>query len=727
MVENKSSYELPDQKTLDMNKEWVQELEDIFYSYKKYDVNKVRVQQFLDRRSDFLVYDFYTSNLSMDAMQYFQAGVTQKDVGLSKDYILLMRKLYSMLTEPSKQFFQEQFVKEWQYHEIDYTPYFETLVPRFREKIARLLDEIVKNPEEVDDDVQEELRWHLLFSPVTTLLDIFTRCLKNFEITGFCLNVCLKVPQLFFDRPLKIYHTEYETDRVESLMALVFRRLIFNKRWVDTSDEEWSNLEQLARVICSGQEPSLMSAWPLLEVVLCELYTQNRTPMISVEVLSEIAVKIVENFDNLKYATSARTKPAENVLLTPSIICFLLNIIVDENVSNTVIENCKMILKAIGQNMEQPFDAEAKSYLTSKVLKEFPWTLEFAISTWFKALEVEKRRIPSAVYKAINAEMKETFDERTFDIEESETVDQSINEEDEERCSTLSSESSVKTAISIDHKSDTAVDNLEMNQLHLSPKPKASVEAVKSCKPAFVAVIFEEIPPETDQNISVFEDPTIEVLTEYLDCIITMGVFDISCADELMRHSSVTFESSEQLEKVMKTAFEENFEIANAGPQRIKEISGKILEVFGSTSSESDHDRIASSIIELIPTEEYEKTGPRWSHDIKKSEIIQPLVIPVEATLESWPPAEYRYVAPGIKESRDSARHERLLRQQLATTKSLEMAQLHRDLWAENEKNMEHWTRPASPCNSSFFAESSVKPTTSSAYGNSSNFSRYAD
>lgn len=92
------------------------------------------------------------------ATQYFQAGITQKDVGLSKDYILLMRKLYSMLTEPSKQFFQEEFVKEWQFHEIDYTPYFETLVPRFREKVASLLDEISKNPKEVDDDFQEEVK-----------------------------------------------------------------------------------------------------------------------------------------------------------------------------------------------------------------------------------------------------------------------------------------------------------------------------------------------------------------------------------------------------------------------------------------------------------------------------------------------------------------------------------------------------------------------------------------
>ncbi|CAB60972.1 Edg1 TPR repeats region domain-containing protein [Caenorhabditis elegans] len=715
MAENKSSSELPDKKTLDMNKEWVQELEAIFYSYRNYDVSKIRVQQFLDRSSNFLIYDFYTSNLSLDATQYFQAGITQKDVGLSKDYILLMRKLYSMLTEPSKQFFQEEFVKEWQFHEIDYTPYFETLVPRFREKVASLLDEISKNPKEVDDDFQEELRWHLLYSPATTLMEMFTQCLKNFDIAGICIEVCQKVPQLFFDRRLKMYHTEYETDRVESLMALVFRRLILNKRWVDTSNEEWRNLEQLARVICSGKEPALMSAWALLDVVLCELYTENRIPMISVEVLSEIAAKIVENFDNLEYATSARSKPADKVLLTPSIICFLLNTIDDANVSNTVIENCKMILKAIGQSMKQPFDDEAKSYLTSEVLRKFPWPVEFACSTWFKSLEVEKRRIPSAIYKAVNGAIEETFDERSG------IFGQSDNKGDAERCSSPSSQSSVKTAISIGDKSGTAVDNLKMNELNLSPMSAETVEDEKSCKSALVAEIFEEIPLETDQNISVFEDP-LEVLTEYLDYIITMGVFDVSCANELMCHSSVTFESTEQLEKVMKKAFEENFEIAKAGPQRIREICAKILEVFAPSSSESDHDRIASSLIEVIPTEKYEDTGPRCTQDLKKSEIIQPLVIiPDKTSMERWPPTEYRYKPNEINGSRNSARHEREVRKQVALTKSLEMAQLHRNLWAESERNMDHWTRPASPGNRPFFGGSRMNSSTSRAHGSSTN------
>ncbi|KAF1762853.1 hypothetical protein GCK72_011116 [Caenorhabditis remanei] len=410
-----SFYGLPPQEDLEVQKLWVAEVSTILEGYKVYKTDVHLIKKFLDTRYDFDVYDYYAYDLTLDAMAHFQAGITQTNMEMNKKFMLILQKLYMMFAEENKLTFHREFVKEWQYYPIDYCPYFETLLYKYSETLNLKLNAVCRAPEDIEHDVMEEIRWNLLIAPVNTLLALFKRCVDNPNVIQFTIYLCTHLPALFHDRPLKIYHNELETKRIEPLLCVVFRRFLCSLRCQENTDSQWEILYQLMMAFCDDEKKPLMSCWQLLEVVLNELYTPNRLPTKSVEMLSAMASRILSPENKMKltfkFATSMRAPQMDCLYLTPTIIIMFLNIM-DEYHENKksieVIDNCKSCLKSIGERMTEEhleFDDDTKSRLMEELSKR-PWYVEYAVSTWYFALNVEKRRVPTAIFQGICSEDK---------------------------------------------------------------------------------------------------------------------------------------------------------------------------------------------------------------------------------------------------------------------------------------------------------------------------------
>ncbi|CAO4360503.1 unnamed protein product [Caenorhabditis nigoni] len=246
MTDNNDEFGLPPQEQLEIQKEWLANIDEMFKAYRKYEPKQYLINYFLDTNFDFEIYDFYAYNLTLDAIQYFQAGITQKKKEFNMDYFRCLRKIFMIIPEHTKIVFQREFVNEWQYYPTDYSPYFEFVIEKFEETLVKLLDYIDKNYDRVDKGAIDEFRFGLLVSPATVLLKLFARFIKNPSMIGVTLYLCRSVDQLFYDRPLKMYHNELETEKVEPLLAVVFRRLVCYFRCEETSEWEWDNLGKLA-------------------------------------------------------------------------------------------------------------------------------------------------------------------------------------------------------------------------------------------------------------------------------------------------------------------------------------------------------------------------------------------------------------------------------------------------------------------------------------------------
>lgn len=589
-LRDNSYYGIPPQEELEKQKLWLDGIEAMLMSYRKYEPNRQLINEFLDANFEFNVYEHYAFVLTQDLMVRMQCGITQKDKQFNVDYFRILYKFYMMFNESIKCSFHREFVDEWQYHKIDYCPYYETCIPDFKEKLEKILDAVSLNLEEVEPQAMEDLRWSLLVSPVTTLLKWFQRVIKirSQAAFDFTNTLCRSVGALFYDRDLKIYHNELETDKVEPLLAVVIRRFICCCRCEPTDEDDWFTLAHLIISFGKGDKP-LLNCWTLLEVMLNELYTMNRTPISSIEMLSGVAALILEPENEIpseyKFATSMRTQRAENLWLTPTIVDMLLKLMSEyhENKNSVdVIENSKLMLKYIGIRLQKKgakFDQETKDHLM-KTMTGMPWYVQYSVSTWYSLVDVNKRRIPTAIFKAIypNSEM--------------------IKVEDK------SSESTKK-------------------------KPEGTVTSHE--------VVFEEIKVESEPEI-----PEVDLPEAYLRSIVELGIFDPECAYQLLCiEPTVRFQPTD-LELLVKKLLVECYN-ANIGLRQIDHVRSMlamILEVFDTTGI-LDYDNIVEPLIAKLSAPVIKPEWPVWTHNLMKSvpmEALKPLVKSVSKP--PWPPIE---------------------------------------------------------------------------------------
>ncbi|EGT31701.1 hypothetical protein CAEBREN_09827 [Caenorhabditis brenneri] len=154
---NEDGEKLPEPEELDKQKKWTQTVEQMFIGYKNYKPDRGFIDSFLMEEFDFKLYNFLGHEVIINMIQYFQAGVTQPNRVFCEDYVRIMRKIYKMLTESNKHVYQKHFINEWQHHRIDYSPYFETLIPHYADKVKDLLAAVAAKPTEVEEYVREEV------------------------------------------------------------------------------------------------------------------------------------------------------------------------------------------------------------------------------------------------------------------------------------------------------------------------------------------------------------------------------------------------------------------------------------------------------------------------------------------------------------------------------------------------------------------------------------------
>ncbi|CAO4361185.1 unnamed protein product [Caenorhabditis nigoni] len=659
MTDN-NNFGLPPQKELDVQKKWLAEVDKMLKSYKHYTPDKRLINYFLETDFDFEIYEYYAYDLTLDAMSCFQAGITQPKQEFNVDYFRCLRKLYMICPEANKITFQREFVKEWQYYSVDHSPYFETIVVDFHSTLAELIDLISEDCANVEKSVAEEFRWLLLVSPVTVLLKLFSRVIKNPSMIDFTLQICNSVDTLFHDRLLKIFHNEFETDKVESLLAVVFRRFVCCCRCEATGETEWENLGKLAIALCKGEKP-LFNSWLLLDVVLNEIYTPNRVPTKSVEVLTKLAADILapENQTPMifEFTSSVRTKPEKRVLLTPSIIDMLLKLMTEYNqMSPKIVNNCKEVLRGISVRMRKQnvdFDEETSSYILER-LNGMPWWVEYTMCTWIDALNVEKRRIPEVVFKVIypeTAEKEQEEEERKYD-----TADETSDNEEQE----------------------------------------TQQENQRSEYEKFRLIKSEE--PITGDNIPA----------AYIRSIIELGLFDAESVLELLHtKTNLSFELSD-LKEVVKNTLKACYlkEMGMSQLENVRIVVMQVLEVFDN-SSVDDHENITRSLADSLPVPVPKEDFPKWTHNIKKSIIIPPLVESTEKPNASWPPNEdSKTISKGklraeVRKIRAGQRLEREKLMSLALAKTENLYSKYRDSWVDNREITE-WGCSSTPHNVPF-------------------------
>lgn len=671
-VMDNSYYGLPPQEQLEQQKVWLAQIDKMFKSYKDYKPNRALVDYFLRTNFDFEIYDYYAYDLTLDAMSYFQAGITQRKKEFNVDFFRCLRKLYMMCPEANKITFQKEFVKEWQYYPIDYCPYFETIIPRFFDHLKDLLDKISEDPANVENEDFEELRWYLLVSPVNVLLRLFQRVIKKpSTMIDFTLKLCKSVAVLFHDRPLKIYHNEYEVQKVEPLLCLVIRRFICCCRCEATPESGWEAIAKMAIEFCKGENP-LMNAWVLLDMTLNEIHSPTRSPTKSMVILTGLAADLLapENMTpfDFTFAASMRTQPKEKLFLAPTIIDSLLKLMTDfhQKKSLFVVENCKRTLKGLSVKMREQnvqFDEETQYHIL-EVLQGMPWWVEYTMSTWFDALNVEKRRIPNAVFKAIYPDLegsakvkKEEKDEDAYD-----TADETEDEEEE----------------------------------------------------------VEEEESTEDEKFYLLrsDEPIVDAPFEYVRCIMQLGLFDAESALELLHTKTSLQFKLDELRQIIQAILEESY-LKKIGMNRLTDARLfvlEILEVFdGSTLTE--HENVARSLIDVLPVPKPKEDFPKWTHNIVKSVDIQSLAKPLTAFREPWPPTDANYVHVSQSKIRTEQQRHREQLMKLAVAKISNLAKEHRETFSR-EGPLESWNcpqPPPPPAEPTYITESPVKCCSSSS------------
>lgn len=645
--------QLPEPEMLQKQKEWTRKVQEMLLGYKQYKPNRELIDLFLTETFDFKIYNMFGHEIILNLIQYFQAGVTQPHLDLCISYFKIIKKVYTMLTEINKRVFHKHFIIEWQHHPIDYSPYFETLIPRYQDKIKELLDEIAENPQNVDNYVREEIRFLVLVTPVSTLLKICSRAIKNPALGPFVNAACYDVPELFSDnRQLSIWHNEYETTKLEPLLAVVFRRLIFNSRLTATSNKQWNSIEQMALRFCEGDKP-LLGCWVMLDLVLCEIYTSNRVPTKSIEVLTGIASRLLSPANNVEFdwtfATSLRAQPAEKVFLTPAIIVTILDLMKEyhEKKNHEVVENCKSILQCLGNRMREEnaeFDEETKVYLMEK-LNDFPWWIEYAMSTWFWALNVVKRRVPSGFFKAL-----------------------CLKEEED------------------DHDAETPQEDAE----------DTSDQDPASDKPVKISDKFKAIP-------EALEDLNVPLPELYLRAILEIGLFDLECALELLHtKSSINFNEFMELEQLAMKLVKESFfvKMGLIGYEDARILLLQVLEIFFETQAVEGETVVKNILGQANPSKANDDT-PSWTQELSQSLIIQPLR-KTEKYVIPWPPAKSNFVQISAKRLRMQQKKQRETLLEAALKKVKTLAQHHRDAWVHRDAGEDReWICPESPPNES--------------------------
>lgn len=268
------------------------------------------------------------------------------------------------------------------------------------------------NPEEMVDGVKDELRWALILSPLKVVYRMLYTAFHRLDTLAASLNICRMVPQLFYEKDLKMWHRiETEIDMKEPLLTVVLRRMITDSRSYLTKSTLWDSIEVVAMSLCQrveGEKKALMDQHSLLNLMLNELYSKNRTPVKSVEVLAKIASRIL-SLDNpnelvYKFAGSMRDQPAPMLFLTPTIFDLILELLDElDGKSRSLTISLKSMLRSIGKRMEHAgvvFDEETCDYIFNK---QMPWYVEYAVTRWYSfALGAPQKRVPPAIYDGLD-------------------------------------------------------------------------------------------------------------------------------------------------------------------------------------------------------------------------------------------------------------------------------------------------------------------------------------
>uniref|UniRef100_A0A8R1DQ71 Edg1 TPR repeats region domain-containing protein n=1 Tax=Caenorhabditis japonica TaxID=281687 RepID=A0A8R1DQ71_CAEJA len=415
---------------LDIQKAFVQKAEKLFKSFRKYNPNKVLLEQIISKPHNFTIFEFYGSNILHDMADYFQAGITQQSETDSQNFMIFVKKLYMMLTDRQKHKFQAKFIVVWQKFKVDYSSFFEKVSKDFHKILTHNFDILMETEEEVQDSVLQEIRWAILLSPAATFVKMLLRAARAPHIIPSVLKICRMVSELYGQK-LKMWHSQFEVDTPEPLLCAVFRRLIFEGRASFKTTEEWENVDLISIAFLEHELidhencttfPPLMKSADLLDVILCQLCSPNRTPTKSIDIISRICNRILEpeNLESpdLRFATSIRDQPVDGLFLTPTIIHKLLKLGEEfYGKSQNITENLYHSLKSIGFKMREKevvFDEETYELILESDLQQAPWWLEYAMLTWFgPALGVRKRRLPTEIFQALSedSDRDEEFEE----------------------------------------------------------------------------------------------------------------------------------------------------------------------------------------------------------------------------------------------------------------------------------------------------------------------------
>lgn len=543
-----------------------------------YNPNEELINRVLKKTFDFHLYEHYEYNIVLDLMAAsFQIGISQKQEKFAVYYFRVLYKCYMMCSEANKITFHNEFVKEWQHLNTafnnDYALYYEKIIPNFQRSLQNLLNAVFNNLEKVQLNVEENLRYSIVVCPVTTLMKLVERVIMSRSpvAVDFTNNLCRSVSTLFYDREMKMHHTEHETDRKEPLLAVVIRRFISQLRCKQSEKDDWLALAHLIISFSKGEKP-LLNCWCLLEVLLNELYTRNRTPTESVEMISGISALILDPDNDTPsvycWALSMRAQPERNVLLTPSVVVMLLTLMQEYHESKEsldVIENAKHMIKFIGVRMcsqDSQFDKETKDCLV-QAMRGMPWYVQYCVNEWHNLSN--KRRVPAAIF------------------EYAKSVNIKIGDEDnlKERHENRSQE----------YEPDIAIDNEEM---------------------------FEKIHDESEPETSKLELPEA-----YLQCIMELGLFDPECAYNLLCvKTTVQFNPPDLpplIENILKRCY--NIKMGLHQIEHVRSVLIMILEAFDS-SHVLDHKLIAESVLEVLPLPVINSKLANLTHHLLKSVTI---------------------------------------------------------------------------------------------------------
>lgn len=264
-----------------------------------------------------------------------------------------------------------------------------------------------------------QINWYTLVSPQNTVQELLCLSINNPRLIPLVVNLCRRIPSLFYDRKLKVARRHNEIVE-EKLLMVALRKIIEKGRLNWTEGALWDNLEPLVLELSKQtfHEKALLSKESLLDSMLRELCSRNRTPMKSVETIARITNSILDVQSKvpfqIKLATSMRDQAEEGLFLTPSIFLYLLRLLRSLGTTSVkALESTKGVLKSIGARMKEEnrvFDEETRKQLLEGELYYEEWWIEYCMSTWFfSALKITKRRLPSGIYSLLPDGIKDNF------------------------------------------------------------------------------------------------------------------------------------------------------------------------------------------------------------------------------------------------------------------------------------------------------------------------------